>query len=446
MKKIYRRVLLFSSMVVFLATAPLAILYAVGYRASINNVDPLPVGVVLLDTKPRKALVSARDREYGKTPTSVPNLSPGPVEIKIALTGYREWKKTLMVESGRATEVRDVVLIPETIKQASIAEGVEKYALSPNRQLLAVVYKNNQVAILGPSGEAVAGPVKAVGRLQNIIWSPHNDALVLKAADNTYWTYHISKPDTVVRVAALSGAKDVVWDSQTPGRLLVLTTTGELQAYVPALNKKALLAKEVASFTVNGRMVYVVDNNHVLNAYTLQGSLVQEKMAQLERPVLELKAVNNEKVLLLEDNGLLQLVMPNQPLITISSNVKDASWSPDERLIYVVSNQNELYVYNANDERYHQPVQELRLITRLSRPIVATQWFAGSRHLIYQIGDELWITEIDTRDHPIAYQIDTTNEGNTQPAVGMDGEAIFYIKRAQTGRHDLVTAQLVVKE
>src|SRR5688572_32086033 len=98
MEKIFRRLLLFVSAVVFMALAPLVVFYAMGYRIGINAKDDLSVGVLLVETTPRRAQITVDDEDAGTTPQSVPNLPPGEVKVSLTKEGYIPWEKRLIIE------------------------------------------------------------------------------------------------------------------------------------------------------------------------------------------------------------------------------------------------------------------------------------------------------------------------------------------------------------
>jgi hypothetical protein len=126
--------------------------------------------------------------------------------------------------------------------------------------------------------------------------------------------------------------------------------------------------------------------------------------------------------------------------------VAKIAWSPDEQLLLVQLDDTSLHVLNVFDERLgYLPLHELRLVTRLSRPIRNPQWFAGGRHLIYQVDDEILITEIDTRDHPLTYSVDTTNLGDANATVGLQGSIILYLKKTAESTR-LTTAKLLADQ
>jgi len=145
----------------------------------------------------------------------------------------------------------------------------------------------------------------------------------------------------------------------------------------------------------------------------------------------------------LEDKGIAVLTEEGE-IKQLSDTLEKASWSPDGQMLFYQTDMQSLYVYNAKDERSAIQVEETELVARLSSSINNGQWFAGSRHLIYQINDELVVSGIDCRDHVLTHTIDSTNNGDAMMQVGEDGESVFYLKTTN-GVTDLVQSLLVVE-
>ncbi|MEX1997048.1 MAG: PEGA domain-containing protein [Candidatus Andersenbacteria bacterium] len=443
MKRIYRQLLLFTSTVVFLALAPLVILYAMGYRTVTSNVDPLPVGVVLVETYPRRATVVMNARELGKTPRAIPNVPAGNVHIQITKEGYISWQKNVPVNPGLITELRGIRLFAEQPELQVLGEGATLLALSPNRQLIAAYFQDGYIRFLDPEGQLLTGAIKTRAAPEALLWAPNNTNLLLRAANGTVDLIDITAANPLPRpLPALQGAHEILWDPRIPGRVLVHTSQEQLRVYNITTRTSSLIATNVQQFATSARQIYVVDNEGAIIIYNLQGGIVQTLPLKLSGPLQQLLVTPQGDVAFLLGNHTLSLLRDNE-IVEISSQVVTAAWSPDGRMLLVQTDPMTLYVYNELDERAVVPLHELHLVIRLSRSINHVQWFAGGQHIFYQVADELIITEIDTRDHPLEHRVDTTNTGNAQAAVGEDGEAVIYLKRSGEDSR-LVTMPLII--
>lgn len=445
MKKMYRNMLLFSSTVVFLAVAPLIVLYAMGYRMGASPVDPLPLGVLLIETTPRRAQLVVNDIQHGETPRSVSGLIPGDARISITKEGYQEWQKTIRIEPSLLSEFRDIRLFPSDIKKTTIATEVTSFSLSPNRTLVAVLTVDKKLVVVDEEGQLINNPVQLTALPSELLWSPDSTSLLVLYKKGAGHIIVVADADQQpIFQKTLTGIKQAVWDPRVPGRLLLLTTAGELKAYSHVNNSTYQISKGVETFATSSKMIYAVDANGILNTYTFSGEPTGVVNFNMPSPIEELFITPaNKRVVQTADKTLYLVPDAGEPL-KVAEHVLSTGWSPDGQLLYVQPESNELYVYNAGVDRLPWlPIKELQLVVRLSRPIVNPQWFAGGRHLIYQTNDEVMISEVDTRDHALQYRIDSTNMGDAQTAVGTDGERLFYLSKNKETT-ELTVASLLV--
>lgn len=446
MKKTYRRALLFGAVFIFIAIAPVIVLYAIGYRGGLTSADPLPVGVLLVESEPARAAVYINDSYSGRTPHSIPNLSAGQYTIRVAKDGYQLWQKQVAIEPGRATEIRDIRLFPPDVKPAVIARGVAAFSLSPNRRLLAVQHANNSLAIYSVTGDEVIAPRAFRLAIKSIIWSPNSDAVQLQTGGTRpYWYLAVSPRAVPLALPALNKAMSVVWDPRVPARLLWLDSKANLRAYHIHNASQATLLDKTSHFAPSASSIFAIrGGGREVSEYSLQGEPTGQSYALPAGEVQQLLVTPQKNVALLLNNQEVWALNSNQQFIPVGAGLKSIAWSPTGELLLAAAQDSSLYVYNVSDKRTAIPLQELRLVQRLSRPIRDPQWFAGSRHLIYQVDDAIWITEIDTRDHPISFKVDTTNTGAASATVGEAGEALFYLKRDGPAA-SLVVASLLVE-
>ncbi len=446
MRRIYRRLLQFSSLVVFLATAPLMVFYAMGYRLSPKSIDPLPVGALMIESIPRHAHISINGRGAGITPKSIANLTPGKVSITVSKQGYGEWHKEFSIEPTAVTEARSIRLFPIQPHMQVMLRQSKIFSLAPNRHLLAVLAADGRLHILDDEGEAITDPLRIDHPADEIFWSSDSGNLLLLGPRSTQLV-QLTKLRAGGRVLpSLQKAQDIVWDPRIPGRLLVLNQENVLVAHNIDTQQRVPLIADVKAFATSSRHIYAVNNSGILTIHDLQGRVIRTLPIALEKPAAKLHVTPAGRVAIeFADHGVAVVNDRDELRIITDKKVETVSWSPDGQLLLLQVEPTALYVYNAADERPpYVPLDELQLIVRLSRPIHTPQWFAGSRHLIYQSDDEIIITEIDTRDHPVMYTVDATNLGEALVTVGRNGEVLYYLKRTDSST-DLIATSLLAE-
>lgn len=435
--------LLFSSTVIFLAIAPLIVLYALGYRLNTSAIDPMPVSVLQIESQPTRATVHLNDTEQGQTPQTISAVVPGAHRVSVTKEGYETWAKNVTLEPGRATEFRDIRLFPTKPATTVIASNITSLTLSPNRKLVAAIDQKNTLHIYDEEGVAIGTPVFLNATPTQTLWSPDSANLLLTHRRGTSQVISLSTRPQIrtVRITP-SATKNVAWDPRIPGRLLIINQAKELWAYNHVSDSAELLLSSVTALATTSRSIIVSQTDGSLSSLTLQGQHTARVNPNLPSPVTEILATPAGKVALRTGDSHVYYVNADDQITTVADTSEAAGWSPDGVLLYIQTTPNELVVWKTEtDQLRWLATSTLHLVTRLSRPLHDPQWFAGSRHLIYQVADEIHITEIDTRDRAIDYRLDTTNSGTSHATVGRDGQIIFYLKK-EGSQTSLVRAEV----
>ncbi|OHB19990.1 MAG: hypothetical protein A2854_01655 [Parcubacteria group bacterium RIFCSPHIGHO2_01_FULL_56_18] len=426
-----------------MALAPLIIFYAMGYRISSDVSGPPAVGVLLIETTPRRVEVAVDGRDIGRTPKSISSLPPGPITVTLSQKGYHPWRKQVHIAPAEITELTGVRLFASSPTVEPLLQDVTAFSLSANRQLLAARI-DNFLYLLDQNGEPISERLTVPFVFQRILWSPDSSNLLLLGSRQVALVNVLSS--RFEALPALSGARDIVWDPRTPGRLLFVAPSDNLIAYNLATRRATVLSESVSTFAPSSRNIVTLSQEQTeLIVLGLQGQV--QRSIPLTAPATALLVSPNGHIAIRYTSGGLGVIPAGEAdtLLSITENIKHASFSPNGQLLLVQTDDVSLHVYNIADERLrHVPLRDLQLIVRLSRPVRDAQWFAGGQHLLYQVNDEIVITEIDTRDHPNSVTVDTTNLGQSLAAVGEEGESLYYLKH-EAGRTNLVAAALIAQ-
>ena len=443
MKKILRRIVGWSSLALFLLASPLVVFYSLGYRAGFEqSLAPQIVGVLSIESFPSRANVFLGGREIGRTPEIVSGLKPGAVDVVVTKPGYQQWRKRLIIEPGRATEAHSVLLFPESIHPDNLVPNAASFSLSPNRHLIAYSTQDHHVAVIDQSGLHIINPLPLSESVKSLLWSPNNTYVIITTISEKMFLLDTTRPNQASLEPLQLDAKKIVWDPRTPSRTLVQSQQGILGAYQITNRAFASLAENVLDFATSDRNLYVVTLSNQIEAYSFQGVPSALTIPAAPGVVQTLRSTPGGRLTIALDDGSLWVWDGHQEWQKITDKFQSFSWAPDEQMLMIASDSYSLYIYNFEADRAGIPLKELHLVTRLARPIHNPQWFAGSRHLIYQVEDEILVTEIDTRDYAQSYQLDTTNNGSSQVTVGESGRTIFYI-RNQGSQNNLVSTSLL---
>ncbi len=439
MQQSFRRIIALIALALFFISAPLVIFYALGYRAGFQEkLTPQPVGVLSIETFPTRADVQVNGQIIGRSPEIVSGLMPGTVDVTVTKTGYQTWHKRLTIEPGRATEARDIILFPTNLTSTDLATNVTLFSLSPNRNLLVYANQAHQVSVIDQSGQEIISPLDVPGQIKSLLWSPDDLYVLVGLTSGKQYLLTIESTPALIQQDLPDNLDKITWDPHATGRAFWQSNTGSLYAFQVSNQVNAELQTDITSFATSNRYLYIVTPDNQLSALTLQGESTSLQIPSLPGQIKELHATPGGYLTIKLDNGSLWIWTGTKNWQKIVDQVQTFSWSPDEQLLLIAPDSYSLYVYNFDAERTGIAMQELSLITRLTHTIYNPQWFAGSRHLIYQIEDEIWVTEIDTRDYPQSYQIDTTNNGSSQITVGESGKYLYYLR--ESGANSTLTS------
>lgn len=438
-----RLLLLILAAVIFICIAPLTVYYAMGYRFQVLTEDSSPIGVLIVETIPRRATVSLNSNEVGKSPLSVTNLKPGRTVVSVKRDGYVTWEKSVAISPSIVTELRDIRLFPENLFPNVIRKDISKFSLSPNRDLLAVISLLGKLSILDDDGVELLKSEQIVSFASDILWSPDSSYVLIKS-NKQLWLFSVSGRQAKMEKLPLAGNKVLAWDQRIPGRMFLINEAGDLVARRIGNGQDEEIAAKVTNFAVSARRIFAVDNENKLSVFNLQGGLLDELDFTEYEPIKRVESTPAGQIAVEFADSSLAVVKDDKQIMPVAGRTLKYGWSPDGQMLYVQTDESSLHIFNVADERLrHVPLNQLRLVVRLSRPIRDAQWFAGGRHLIYQVDDEIVITEIDTRDYPVSFVVDRTDLGSSSATVGAKGDSVFYLK--DNGNSvDLVKASLAV--
>lgn len=173
----------FLSLTVIPLTTYFVILFAKGYRPSLNQTSLKPTGILVLTSYPDGAQAYINGTLKTATNSTV-NLDPGSYEIEIKKEGFFPWKKQLLIEKEIVTRATATLFPNIPILKATTSQGVTHPVLSPSGDKIAFIQTTDKIAYLTilEMGESPLGLIsrepRAVTRLSDpkpanyrLIWS-----------------------------------------------------------------------------------------------------------------------------------------------------------------------------------------------------------------------------------------------------------------------------------
>lgn len=434
---------------VFLAVAPLVLLYSLGHRVSPAAPKPSAVGAILVRTFPRGAAVRLDGEARAETtPMSIRAVSPGAHAVRIEKAGYRPWEKRLLVEGTKITDVRHVRLIPEEIEEDVVRGNVRAFSVSPKETWLAVAERDARgarVRILPRARPSEPGVVAAARLVEtdvpSFLWSPDDGALLLIARQEQDRRFAVMDPNTG-ETTELRDADDVLgWLPGKTDRLVVRVGRRIEHRAVGRRSRPVVIAPSaLAARVFAGGLVVVeptpdpdVSSRSAIRTYTGMG----KEDAALPLPPLTGESVADIEVSPFGDVAI--LTHPSRRLFLwhsgdrawrgVSAHAERLQWSPDgEKLLWQTS-EFDVWVMNVRERRTVLERFSPELLVRLSVPVRNITWFAGSQHLLFFERDALTIVELDPRDGHRSERLLRTNDEDSAAQVLEDGNVVVVSAR-----------------
>ena len=110
-----RKIIFYVFALIYLAVAPLTILYALGYIFSPTQQTLVATGLISLSSEPSQAQVWLNGELLKeKTPVILRNLKPGPYTLRISLPQMHPWQRQVEVKPDRVFRFENILLFPLT--------------------------------------------------------------------------------------------------------------------------------------------------------------------------------------------------------------------------------------------------------------------------------------------------------------------------------------------
>lgn len=220
-----RRLIAISFVLVFFLTAPLVLLYSLGYRFNFQTVSFQKTGSVLVVSQPRGATIYLSGKKlFDTTPAHINSLLPGKYTLKLEKAGYQSWSRTILVQSGRSTFAEGIVLFAESEPQKLSEEKISWIDFSPrnNYALFTVENEKKNPLYLLDLDSAKTTLLKDDFRAKNQIqtnWSPDAAKCLLTVDDEKQFIVSTSIIGTTIEditsLVTENKFSRLQWDAQS---------------------------------------------------------------------------------------------------------------------------------------------------------------------------------------------------------------------------------------
>jgi len=389
-----RRILYLSLILLFLALAPILILYARGYSFSFPKKKIVKTGLLSIDSRPTNAeiyLNNAFTKE--KTPWKFRYLTAGTYKIEVKKSGYTPWQKHLTVLPGFSTFAEKITLFLTKPLFQQIGEKIKTFKISSEGKLLALISgKENPtlsiVNLIYKNKKVISNLSK--DKTGEIFWA--GKRILLKIKNNNYYNYHFFHIDYPEEIVLSETANyNFTKIEESGNNLYGLANQG--------LYKIDLEKKQINQVSVDNILDFIIKDKIYLLKNIPEGIELSKINGETEEKTISLFrkktayhfidpkgpyfiAANEKDFILYKKNG--------EKIKEFKQRIIGAEISPDkEKLMYF--NEGEIWVYSFKDNSE-------KLILRQKGPIRQVKWYPKNDYLIYQSENSIKATETDLRD------------------------------------------------
>lgn len=417
------------SILVFVVVAPLLVLYAMGFRYSVLKREASRVGMLIIESQPRSALVYIDDQlKDDKTPYKKSSLLPDDYRVRLEKEGFFPWRKTLAIESRKvnwASNVRLFYEMPQLDKLVAKNKFDDlKYSSKRKKIFLTSNDKNrkgiweydldsNKTNRLFPAKEDLWKYENAEFDDLNISENGKNVLFSWRTASGIK-NYVVVKPEKQINLNNHFGYQfnNIQWSKSDDSKLHWLYGNNLYNFDVNTEETPSVVSPNVYNYTTNPDYVFLdkfEDNKHVLKRTKENDWGNEEWLVEIpdNQAINTMKAGDNNKIAF-SINDILYLVKRNEDgnyysAQKIFEGTKDFKWSQaGDKLLYY--NDSEIWFYELVSKESDLPIihpeyeiNNANLITRSSVNLDEALWHPDEEHVLYSTNGILNAIELDER-------------------------------------------------
>lgn len=422
MTKKTRNIIFLILALLFLAAAPLTVMYCLGWRYDWDNKKVIQPGMFYFRILPKSAEVYLDENFKKKTDMFfgsllLEDILPGNHTIEIKKDGYYPWKKTLLIEKRKVTEAKNIALIPKNPGSSQISGKIGNFFLSPDSKSIILeerdkdqwslklldTAKNLKSHIISQNNLIKGTDVE----LMDLSFSPDSEMAILKIMVKEKISYFVLKIKTaeIISLNLSEDPEEIFFHPKDNNKLLLLIPAkiGKELRELDIKNKiiSPPLVDKVYSFNLLNEDIYYFDNLGFLYKTDLSFNnknklnIIPFKIKEETKYIISLAKDN---ILLQENEDLYVLDKQITSFVKLFSSAKGYKLSLDfQKLMYF--GRNEVWIMFL-EKKYEQPAKEAGdkvIIIHSNEEIDDVFWY-NNNYLIFDSGDKIRISETDDRD------------------------------------------------
>jgi hypothetical protein len=416
MKPVYRKILFYGLVLVFLWTASFILLLVNGFYLDAKNFKIVKTGGLFLKFDPIDATLKINDQKkdfsvgFIKSGIIIKNLPPGVYKVDITKKGWQSWEKKLTVTPGLVTKESLIKLWPENPVFEKIAENIDDFWLVNG----GFIYKDKKDGVLRFQNKILKGDAV-------VLASKKYDFAVTTIFDS-YFLVDFSKNEAALNLNKLFnslkqqqlGLPGIVpinfieFHPFSKDKILIGSPTSIYSLDFKKIQlEKLLTVPKIAFFTAKNDEVFAVDdagNITVLNLI-LKTKKIYQNLIGLKIKNFAASSDGDNFFIITDNNELVFYNRQNQSVKKIAQGVKNFYPAPDnKRLILNMNGDHQMFYFDDFARDGARQGQKLKIIT--PTPLIEKiTWLNDStnQYLALESGT-LYVSEVRTSP-PVYWQM-----------------------------------------
>ncbi len=459
-----RRIIFYIFLVFFIILACVAVLYSQGYTFDWQKKSLVMTGAFYFKSHPKEADIYINNEYLGKTTKFIKRLTPEEYDIRISKPEYHDWQKTLEIESKLVTEAKDIILIRKNlllnkitkdynVKYFSLSNGKKKIVYLTDKatnysqlalRLIDLAERTDEQIYPPPlsfkSGGDFTPILPNLSNLLKISWSLNNERLLLSFSNNRYYILNLRDQSKIIDfnnlIRVLSNykvysIKNLSFHPQNSNKVYFYSKNN---LYFIELNDSNLYESSIFSI-ISDILTYKIHKNKILYIKYSDGGFyktnleassfkkifdipffpAQDWIIPGQEPEQDIEIFSDE--ILMIAHNLYLFNYQTQIFEKIAADVENIEFSNDGRKLLWRTKQEIGIVWLEYESGQHiREKYETEIVIKIFEKINQALWYSGTnQHIIFVVGDEIKITELDDR-----------NRRNTMDIFSIKNSRVFY--------------------
>ncbi len=347
MDKTTRYLILLFIFIIFLALAPLIVLYVSGKGLSFND-NPAGTGILDVQTNPSGAKVYLDGKTFDNSPTTIRFIKQGTYDIEIKKDGYHSWRKRLFIEAGKVTyagTLDDTIkLLPNKVA-TQLTDQEVKTSITIGSEIL-FINTDKVINIYDLEQNKITKTAQASVAISELIPTKNNQLVIAKTEDNKLMTLDTKNLTLTTLPQALNGSENI--EMVSTNTLLAQKGNSLISYDLKTQSSPKTILNNIRAFTINGDLIYTANSTqNSLETYLWSNDTASKQnilysAAIPDGQVTKLYITDHKELFLKIDRSLYRI--NNKPEL-ISNQVELINFNT-ERQQLTFKTPTEIYFYN----------------------------------------------------------------------------------------------------